>query len=169
MLALALNSNNSHPSKLFPPCSQAVRRSTSSSSSPTSIAPFTSSTLTGLSHGYSTCKIAMARFWPWTYKKFRARFLPSDSVRLSPLKLFEFFPLRSEAARLSTFTSSTRAGLSSECERESVDYKTSMISGEDPLRELLFYKDLGFSHTLYILKYATCKTVRARFWACLSG
>ena len=29
-----------------------------------------------------------------------------------------------------------------------MDYKTSMITDEDPLRGLLFYWDLGFSHTL---------------------
>ena len=33
----------------------------------------------------------------------------------------------------------------------SIDYKTSTIKDEDPLRELLFYQDLDFSHTLRIL------------------
>ena len=33
-----------------------------------------------------------------------------------------------------------------------IDYKTSMITDEDPLRGLLFYWDLGFSHTLHVLK-----------------
>jgi len=37
-------------------------------------------------------------------------------------------------------------------EREFIDYKTSMITDEDPLRELLSYQDLGFSHTLHALK-----------------
>ena len=31
--------------------------------------------------------------------------------------------------------------------KEVIDYKTSMITDEDPLRGLLFYQDLGFSHT----------------------
>ena len=31
--------------------------------------------------------------------------------------------------------------------RQFIDYKTSMITDEDPLRGLLFYWDLGFSHT----------------------
>ena len=30
-------------------------------------------------------------------------------------------------------------------ETEFIDYKTSMITDEDPLRGLLFYQDLGFS------------------------
>ena len=41
--------------------------------------------------------------------------------------------------------------------REFIDYKTSMIRDEDPLRGLLFYKDLGFSHTLHVLKTGTGK------------
>ena len=36
--------------------------------------------------------------------------------------------------------------------REFIDYKTSMITDQDPLQGLLFYKDLGFSHTLHVLK-----------------
>jgi len=36
--------------------------------------------------------------------------------------------------------------------RELIDYKTSMIIDEDPLRGLLFYSDLGFSLTLHVLK-----------------
>ena len=36
--------------------------------------------------------------------------------------------------------------------RECIDYMTSMITDEDPLRGLLFYKDLGLSHTLHVLK-----------------
>ena len=36
--------------------------------------------------------------------------------------------------------------------REFIDYKTSMITNEDPLRGLLFYQDLGFCHTLHVLK-----------------
>ena len=32
--------------------------------------------------------------------------------------------------------------------REFIDSKTSIITDEDPLRGWLFYKDLGFSHTL---------------------
>jgi len=36
--------------------------------------------------------------------------------------------------------------------REFIDYKTSMITDEDPLPGLLFYQDLGFSHTLHVLK-----------------
>jgi len=35
--------------------------------------------------------------------------------------------------------------------RELFDYKTSMITDEDPLRGLLFYQDLGFSRTLHVL------------------
>ena len=35
------------------------------------------------------------------------------------------------------------------CERELIDYKTIMITDEDPLRGLLFYQDLGFSPTLH--------------------
>ena len=31
--------------------------------------------------------------------------------------------------------------------REFLDHKTSMITDEDPLRDLLFYSDLGFSQT----------------------
>jgi len=34
-------------------------------------------------------------------------------------------------------------------EREFIEYKTSMITDEDPLRGLLIYQDLGFSHTLH--------------------
>ena len=34
---------------------------------------------------------------------------------------------------------------------EFIDYKTSMITGADPLRGL-FYYDLGFSHTLHVLQ-----------------
>ena len=41
-------------------------------------------------------------------------------------------------------------------EREFIDYKTSMIVDEDPLRGLIFYKDLGFSPTLHVLKANTC-------------
>ena len=37
-------------------------------------------------------------------------------------------------------------------QRQFIDYKTSMITGEDPLRGLLFYQALGFSHTLRALK-----------------
>ena len=33
-----------------------------------------------------------------------------------------------------------------------MDYKTSMITDENPLRGLLFYYDLGFSHALHVLK-----------------
>jgi len=36
-------------------------------------------------------------------------------------------------------------------EREFIDYTTSMITDEDPLQGLLFYWDLGFSHTLHVL------------------
>ena len=36
-------------------------------------------------------------------------------------------------------------------ERDLVDCKTSMITDEDPPRGLLFYSDLGFSHTLHVL------------------
>ena len=36
--------------------------------------------------------------------------------------------------------------------REFLDYKTSMITDEDPLRGLLFSWDLGFSHKLHVLK-----------------
>jgi len=36
--------------------------------------------------------------------------------------------------------------------REFIDYKTSMTTDEYPLRVLLFYWDLGFSHTLHVLK-----------------
>ena len=35
---------------------------------------------------------------------------------------------------------------------EFIDYKTSMVTDEDPLRGLFFYHDLGFSHTLHVLK-----------------
>ena len=34
---------------------------------------------------------------------------------------------------------------------EFIDYKTSMITDEDPLRGLLFWWDLGFSHTRHVL------------------
>jgi hypothetical protein len=44
---------------------------------------------------------------------------------------------------------------------EFIDYKTSLITDEDPLRRLLFYWDLGFSHTLHILKEAR------GIWSCL--
>ena len=37
-------------------------------------------------------------------------------------------------------------------ERKFIDYTTSMITDEDPLRGLVFYWDLGFSHTLHVLK-----------------
>ena len=33
--------------------------------------------------------------------------------------------------------------------REFIHFKTSMITGEDPLRGLLFYLDPGFAHTLH--------------------
>jgi hypothetical protein len=33
--------------------------------------------------------------------------------------------------------------------------KTSMVTDEGPLRRLLFYKDLGFSHTLHVLEERT--------------
>ena len=33
-----------------------------------------------------------------------------------------------------------------------IDYKTSMITDEDPLRGLLFHLVLGFSHTLHVLE-----------------
>jgi len=36
--------------------------------------------------------------------------------------------------------------------RELIDRKTSMISDKDPLGGLLFHWDLGFSHTLHVLK-----------------
>ena len=36
--------------------------------------------------------------------------------------------------------------------KEYLDYKNSMITGEDPLRGLLFYWDLSFSHTLHVLE-----------------
>jgi len=39
--------------------------------------------------------------------------------------------------------------------REFIDYKTSMITDEDPLRGLLFYSDLGLSHPLHGLKERT--------------
>ena len=35
--------------------------------------------------------------------------------------------------------------------REFIDCQTRMITGEDPLRELLFYEDRGFSDTLNVL------------------
>ena len=35
--------------------------------------------------------------------------------------------------------------------REFIYYKASMIIDEDPLWGLLFYYDLGFSHTLHVL------------------
>jgi len=37
--------------------------------------------------------------------------------------------------------------------RPTPDYKTSMITDEDPLRGLLFYRDLGFSHTLHVRRW----------------
>jgi hypothetical protein len=37
-------------------------------------------------------------------------------------------------------------------QREFIDYKTSMITDEDPLRRLLFYEDLGFFHTQHVHK-----------------
>ena len=43
-----------------------------------------------------------------------------------------------------------------------MNYKTSMITDEEPLQELLFYKDLGFSHTLHVLK-------ERRQWASQNG
>ena len=46
---------------------------------------------------------------------------------------------------------STQAELG-HAEREFISYKTSMITDEDPLRGLLFYLDLGFSHTLHVLE-----------------
>jgi len=36
--------------------------------------------------------------------------------------------------------------------REFIDYKTSMITDEDPLRGLFFYQDLGFSHYTFLKK-----------------
>ena len=39
--------------------------------------------------------------------------------------------------------------------REFIDYTTSMITDEDPLRGLLFYQDLGFSHTLHVHSHAS--------------
>ena len=36
-------------------------------------------------------------------------------------------------------------------EREFIDFKTSMITVEDPLRFFLFHWDLGFSLTLHVL------------------
>ena len=47
-------------------------------------------------------------------------------------------------------------------QREFIDYKTSMITDEDPLRGLLFYQDLGFSHTLHVLK-DQCRLDQYRF------
>jgi len=33
---------------------------------------------------------------------------------------------------------------------EIIDYETSMITDKDPLRGLLFFQDLGVSHTLHV-------------------
>jgi len=49
----------------------------------------------------------------------------------------------------------------SPCRRELIDHKTSMITDEDPLRGLLFYYDLGFSHTAHVLQSWVAGTA---FW-----
>ena len=42
-------------------------------------------------------------------------------------------------------------GVMSPRNRECIDYKNSMNIDEDPLRGMLSYLDLGFSHTLHVL------------------
>ena len=52
---------------------------------------------------------------------------------------------------------------------QSIDYKTSMTTDEDPLRVMLFYMDLGFSYTLHIhTERRRCppNTYRLQFVSC---
>jgi len=68
--------------------------------------------------------------------------MPSKSVVCLPLE-----PLPSGSVTFSIVTAVPAA-----CGRESIDHKTSMIKYKVPLRGLLFYQDLGFSHALPFLK-----------------
>ena len=46
-------------------------------------------------------------------------------------------------------------------EREFTDYKTSMITDDDPLRGLLCFWDLGFTHTLELEAQAQVRRLEA--------
>jgi len=55
-------------------------------------------------------------------------------------------------SQMSGCCAAIRAFLRSSLKREFIDYKTSMIKDDDPLRGLLFYQDRGSCHTLHVLE-----------------
>ena len=48
--------------------------------------------------------------------------------------------------------------------REFIDYKTSMVTDEDPLRGLLFYQSRAFSHTLHVLNDMRRRCEHSHLW-----
>ena len=75
-------------------------------------------------------------------------------IRARLCKCFRAQDLRELFARISIEVSlplvQFKETIASSGERELIDHKASMITDEDPLRGLLFYEDLGFSHTAYL-------------------